>query len=221
MELKYKNWKEISINTFKKLQEAIKDAPVTDDETLNALNNNIAMLSVLCDVDEDAIVSLTTSEYVRLVNECNFLIDMPKVKITDNYTINGKEYEVFLSLRNMTVAQYVDFQTFYKEQEKYFSELLACFLIPKGMKYGEGYDIADVVKDVGEHFSIVDANSIMFFFVLLYQSLTKVTLNCSIRKIKKVMRKEKNKEQREKMEQAIMELKKARDLVINGNGFIW
>ena len=219
MELKYKNWKEISINTFKKLQETIKNVPVTDDETLNTLNNNIAMLSVLCDVDEDTIVSLTTTEYVRLVNECNFLVDMPKVKITDNYTINGKEYEVFLSLRNMTVAQYVDFQTFYKEQEKYFSELLACFIIPKGMKYGEGYDIADVVKDIGEHLSIVDANSIMFFFVLLFQSLTKVTLNCSIRKIKKVMRKEKNKEQREKMEQAIMELKKARDLAINGIGY--
>ena len=220
MELKYKNWKEISINTFKKLQEAIKDAPVTDDETLNALNNNIAMLSVLCDVDEDAIVSLTTSEYVRLVNECNFLVDMPKVKITDNYTINGKEYEVFLSLRNMTVAQYIDFQTFYKEQEKYAREILACFLIPKGMKYGEGYDIADVVKDIGEHLSIVDANSIMFFFVLLYQSLTKATLNYSIRDMKKLMRKEKNKEQREKMEQAIMELKKARDLVVNGTGYI-
>ena len=219
MELKYKNWKEISINTFKKLQETIKNVPVTDDETLNTLNNNIAMLSVLCDVDEDTIVSLTTTEYVRLVNECNFLVDMPKVKITDNYTINGKEYEVFLSLRNMTVAQYVDFQTFYKEQEKYFSELLACFIIPKGMKYGEGYDIADVVKDIGEHLSIVDANSIMFFFVLLFQSLTKVTLNCSIRKIKKVMRKEKNKEQREKMEQAIKELKKARDLAINGIGY--
>ena len=220
MELKYKNWKEISINTFKKLQEAIKDAPVTDDETLNTLNNNIAMLSVLCDVDEDAIVSLTTSEYVRLVNECNFLVDMPKVKITDNYTINGKEYEVFLSLRNMTVAQYIDFQTFYKEQEKYAREILACFLIPKGMKYGEGYDIADVVKDIGEHLSIVDANSIMFFFVLLYQSLTKATLNYSIRDMKKLMRKEKNKEQREKMEQAIMELKKARDLVVNGTGYI-
>ena len=220
MELKYKNWKEISINTFKKLQEAIKDAPVTDDETLNTLNNNIAMLSVLCDVDEDDIASLTTSEYVRLVNECNFLVDMPKVKITDNYTINGKEYEVFLSLRNMTVAQYVDFQTFYKEQDKYYKELLACFLIPKGMKYGEGYDIAEVANDIGEHLSIVDANSIMFFFVLLYQSLTKATLNYSIRDMKKLMRKEKNKEQRVKMEQAIMELKKARDLVVNGTGYI-
>lgn len=220
MELKYKNWKEISINTFKKLQDVISDVPVTDDETLNNINSNIAMLSVLCDVDEDTIASLSTSEFVKLVNDSNFLSDMPKVKITDKYIINGNEYEVFLSLKNMSVAQYIDFQTFYKEQDKYYRELLACFLIPKGMKYGEGYDMDKVVADIGEHLSIVDANSIMFFFVLLYRSLTKVTLNCSIRDMKKMMRKEKNKEQRMKMEQAIMELKKARDLVANGNGFI-
>ena len=220
MELKYKNWKEININTFKKLQDVISDVPVTDDATLNNINSNIAMLSVLCDVDEDTIASLSTSEFVRLVNDSNFLSDMPKVKITDTYVINGKVYKVFLSLNNMSVAQYIDFQTFYKEYDKYTRELLACFLIPEGKRYGEDYDIAEVITDIGEHLSIVDANSILFFFVILYQSLTRVTLNCSIKDMKKMMRKEKNKEQRMKMEQAIMELKKARDLVVNGNGFI-
>lgn len=219
MELKYKNWKEISINTFKKLQDVISDVPVTDDATLNNINSNIAMLSVLCDVDEDTIASLSTSEFVKLVNDSNFLSDMPKVKITDTYVINGKVYKVFLSLNNMSVAQYIDFQTFYKEYDKYTRELLACFLIPEGKRYGEDYDIAEVITDIGEHLSIVDANSILFFFVILYQSLTKTTLNCSIKDMKKMMRKEKNKEQRMKMEQAIMELKKARDLVANGNGY--
>lgn len=219
MELKYKNWKEISINRFKKLQDVISDVPVTDDATLNNINSNIAMLSVLCDVDEDTIASLSTSEFVKLVNDSNFLSDMPKVKITDTYVINGKVYKVFLSLKNMSVAQYIDFQTFYKDYDKYTRELLACFLIPEGKRYGEDYDIAEVITDIGEHLSIVDANSILFFFVILYQSLTKTTLNCSIKDMKKMMRKEKNKEQRMKMEQAIMELKKARDLVANGNGF--
>lgn len=219
MELKYKNWKEISINTFKKLQNVISDVPVTDDATLNNINSNIAMLSVLCDVDEDVIASLSTSEFVKLVNDSNFLSEMPKVKITDTYVINGKVYKVFLSLKNMSVAQYIDFQTFYKEYDKYTRELLACFLIPEGKRYGEDYDIAEVITDIGEHLSIVDANSILFFFVILYQSLTKTTLNCSIKDMKKMMRKEKNKEQRMKMEQAIMELKKARDLVTNGNGY--
>ena len=219
MELKYKNWKEISINTFKKLQDVLKDVIITDDATLNNLNSNIAMLSVLCDVDEDTIASLSTSEFVKLVNDSNFLSDMPKVKITDTYVINGKVYKVFLSLKNMSVAQYIDFQTFYKDYNKYTRELLACFLIPEGKRYGEDYDIAEVITDIGEHLSIVDANSILFFFVILYQSLTKTILNYSIKNMKKMMRKEKNKEQRMKMEQAIMEMKKARDLVANGNGY--
>lgn len=219
MELKYKNWKEISINTFKKLQDVLKDVIITDDATLNNLNSNIAMLSVLCDVDEDTIASLSTSEFVKLVNDSNFLSDMPKVKITDTYVINGKVYKVFLSLKNMSVAQYIDFQTFYKDYDKYTRELLACFLIPEGKRYGEDYDIAEVITDIGEHLSIVDANSILFFFVILYQSLTKTILNYSIKNMKKMMRKEKNKEQRMKMEQAIIEMKKARDLVANGNGY--
>ena len=219
MELKYKNWKEISINTFKKLQDVLKDVIITDDATLNNLNSNIAMLSVLCDVDEDTIASLSTSEFVKLVNDSNFLSDMPKVKITDTYVINGKVYKVFLSLKNMSVAQYIDFQTFYKDYDKYTRELLACFLIPEGKRYGEDYDIAEVITDIGNHMSIVDAHSILFFFVILYQSLTKTILNYSIKNMKKMMRKEKNKEQRMKMEQAIMEMKKARDLVANGNGY--
>ena len=219
MELKYKNWKEISINTFKKLQDVLKDVIITDDATLNNLNSNIAMLSVLCDVDEDTIASLSTSEFVKLVNDSNFLSDMPKVKITDTYVINGKVYKVFLSLKNMSVAQYIDFQTFYKDYDKYTRELLACFLIPEGKRYGEDYDIAEVITDIGNHMSIVDAHSILFFFVILYQSLTKTILNYSIKDMKKMMRKEKNKEQRMKMEQAIMEMKKARDLVANGNGY--
>lgn len=220
MELKYKNWKDISVNTFQKLQDRLKNVELTTDDTMNNINYNIIMLSVLCDVDEDIIVNLTTSEFSRLVNECKFMCDIPKVKIQDKYVINGNEYNVFLTLKDMNVAQYIDFQTLYKEQEKYFKELLACFLIPKGKKYGEGYKIDDVVNEIGEHLSIVDARSIMFFFVLLYQSLTKVTLNYSIKKIRKELKKEKNEEKREQMKQAIAEIERARDLIVNGTGFI-
>lgn len=220
MELKYKNWKDISVNTFQKLQDRLKNIELTTDDTINNINYNIIMLSVLCDVDEDIIATLTTSEFSRLVNECNFMCNIPKVKIKDKYVINGNEYDVFLTLKDMNVSQYIDFQTLYKEQEKYFKELLACFLIPKGKKYGEGYKIDDVVNEIGEHLSIVDARSIMFFFVLLYQSLTKVTLNCSIKKIKKELKKEKNEEKREQMKQAITEIERARDLIVNGTGFI-
>lgn len=221
MELKYKSWKEISINTYNKLMEALQEAPVTDDVTLNNLNQEIAILSVLCDVDEDEIASLTQAQFIDLVKQTSFLQSMPKIDIKDKYTLNGKKYELFLSLKDMTMAQYIDFQTLYKDQDKYFRELLACFIIPKGCKYGEGYNIDDAVKDIGEYLSIVEANSIMFFFALLYRSLTQAMLTFSIRQMKKAMRKEKDKDRKIKIQQAIEETKRAVDLAKNGDGSIW
>jgi hypothetical protein len=214
IELKYKSWKEISVNTFNKL----KDIKVNSNDSLELLDSNIALLSILCDVDEDTIVSLTTSEFSTLLNQTAFLSTLPKVKIQDTYTINGNEYEVFLTLKDMSVAQYIDFQTFYKDQDKYFKELLACFLIPKGKKYGDGYDIQKVIDDIGNHLSIVDANSILFFFVLLFKSLTKVMLTYSIRQMKKA-KKKMNKEEQEKIDLAIAETKRAMTLVENGYGY--
>lgn len=214
IELKYKSWKEISINTFNKL----KEIKINSNDSLELLDSNITLLSILCDVDEDTIASLTTSEFSTLLSQTTFLSTLPKVKIQDTYTINGNKYEVFLSLKDMNVAQYIDFQTFYKNQDKYYKELLACFLIPKGKKYGDGYDIQKVKDDIGNHLSIVDANSILFFFVLLFQSLTKATLTYSIRQMKKA-RKKMNKEEQEKIDMAIAEMKRAMTLVGNGYGY--
>lgn len=216
MELKFRNWEEISVNTFSRLRNIDYKQDGGEFEMLNA---NIELLSILCDCDEDVISNLTTSEFTYLLNQTTFLKDMPKVKIEDTYIINGTTYKVFLSLKQMSVAQYVDFQTYFKDQQKYFKELLSVFLIPKGMKYGEGYNIDDTINDIGEYLSIVDANSILFFFAILFQSLTKVTLDCSIKDMKKMMKKMTNKEEIEKMEMAIKEMEKAKALTKSGIGY--
>lgn len=216
MELKYKNWKEISVNTFTRLRNIDYNSNGDEMEMLNA---NIEMLAVLCDCDEDVIANLTTSEFTYLLSQTEFLKEMPKVKIEDTYVINGTTYKVFLSLKQMSVAQYVDFQTYFKDQQKYFRELLSIFLIPKGKKYGEDYNIDDTINDIGEYLSIVDANSILFFFAILFQSLTKVTLNYSIKEMKKLKKKMTNKEEIEKLEKVIKEMEKAKVLAKSGIGY--
>lgn len=215
MELKYKNWKDITVNIFEKL----KNIDYDKNDEFESLEANITMLSILCDCDEDKISALTTGEFNRLLNETSFLKEMPKVNIEEKYVINGKEYKVFVSLKKMSVAQYIDFQTYYKDTDKYFKELLSIFLIPKGKNYCEDYDIDEVIKEIGEYLSIVDAKSILFFFVILLQTLTKVTLDCSIKDLKKMLKKTKNKEEKEKLNMAIMEMEKAKASAKNGLGF--
>lgn len=214
MELKYKNWNEISVNTFKKLQEI----QFNQEDELEVLDANVRILALLCDVDEDVIGDLTKSEFRRLLNQTAFLKEMPKANINDKYVVNGNKYNVHLKLQEMSISQYIDFQTFCKEKEKNIAEIIACFLIPKGKKYGDGYNIGDVVNDIGEYMSIVDAYSIMFFFTLLFQSLTKAMLSYSIKQMKKGMKKMSNEEEKQKIREAITSIQTVKNLVNAGVG---
>ena len=216
VELKYKNWDEISINTFEKLQ-GLFNLEKTGDEQIDNLNMNITMLSILCDVDEDTIADLPVNEFTELSKQCMFINEMPKAKIKDKYEINGQMYEVQLNVEDMTMNQYIDFQTFIKEKDKYLKNICACFLLPVGKKYGEGYKISKVVEDIGNSFSIVDAHSIFFFFTLLFQSLTVATLRCLEKKMKRGMKKM-TKAEREMTEKAIMAVRETMSLLKNGGG---
>lgn len=218
MELKYKNWNDITIGVYKRLQ-CLLEWEQTDDVVLDEVNKSITLLSILCDVDEDTISDLTTDEFKRLVGQCGFLNEIPKVKIKDKYIINGKKYNVQFNVQDMTMAQYIDYQTFLKEKDKYISNILACFLIPDGKKYGDGYKIQEVVEDIEQYFSIVDAHSVCFFFTLAFQSLTRVTLRFLVKKMRKAMKKM-NKEEQEKAQIAIDHLNKAIHLVESGDGSI-
>ena len=218
MELKYKKWDDITIGVYKKLQYLL-DFEKTDDAVMDELNASITMLSILCDVDEDVIADLTTDEFRALVGQCGFLNNIPKVKIKDKYIINGKEYKVQFNVQDMTMAQYIDYQTFLKDKDKYISNILACFLIPKGKKYGEDYNLQEVVEDIENHFTIVDAYSVCFFFTLSFQSLTKVMLRFLVKKMKKGMKKM-TQEEKVKTQEAIDHLNRAMNLVKNGDGFI-
>lgn len=212
MKLVKDSWSKINIDCYIKLLE-IK----YNTNELDNLNSNIILLSLLCEVDEDEISNLTTEEFKELLSQTTFLNELPKVKVQPTYTINGKEYEVFLNLKEMTVAQYLDFQAFCKEQDKYIKELISIFLIPKGKKYNDGYNIDDVKDEIGKYMSIADAYSILFFFTLLYQSLMHNMVESSIQEMKKMKL---NEEEKMKLEQAIMEMEKAKDLMKNGVGFI-
>lgn len=220
IKVKYDSWEKITVNVFEKLNNAINDAEVTGNNEVDLLNKQIAILSVLCDVDEDTIADLHTSEFSRLVNETNFLNETPKKNVIDKITLNGKKYEIFLSISDMTMSQYIDFQTLFPKRDKEFKRILSIFVIPKGCNYNEGYDIEQVIKDIGEYMPITDANNIMFFFALAYQSLTKVMLTCLVKEMKKLKKKEKDQAKVEQMQLAIDQVMTAKHLVENGDGFI-
>ena len=213
MKLKYNNWQSISIKKFDEIRKSL----IRNKN--NELESNLALLSSLCDVPIDEIEDLPLNEFSKLVKQTEFLKEMPKVEIKDNYVINGKKYVLCANVSKMTTAQYIDYQTLVKNADKNVKELLSVFLIPKGKKYGE-YDLEEVMSDIYNYFPIADARAVSFFFTLVLQSLTKATLISLERRTKKELKKTKTKEEKEKIEMLLETIRLSKDSIPNGIGHI-
>ena len=122
------------------------------------------------------------------------------------YNIGGKEFEVELDPNKMTVSQYLDFQTFIKDPNKYISNLLACFLIPKGEKYGDS-DPLENAKFLEENCSYAICQDINFFFLKLLETYIHNTRESLEKSLKKILRKEKNPTVKKQIIKQIIKLK--------------
>ena len=163
MELKKKSWRDVSINEYFDLKEKL------DDGTLNEYDKEVIKLAFITEQDEDKIWSLSINEFRALQVQSLWMQEFP---ISDNpkfstIKINKETYNIDTNLQNFTIAQYIDFQSFYskrKSNERVLGNILACFIIPKGHKYAEGYDIQELVSTLNNNLDILTANEIMFFF---------------------------------------------------------
>ena len=217
IELKYKNWKDITIEIYEKIRAL--ECDIENDE--QALEVNVKLLSILCEEDEDTIINLPLTKFAKLVAQTEFLKEMPKYTIEQYYEIGkGQVFEVQMNLKKMTTAQFIDFQTLVKNADKNLPNILACFLLPKGKKYGEDYDVVEVAEYLRKNMSIAIARSVMFFFTLQYQALQRVMLDSSIKDMKKAMRKEKNTETKKKMQEALNQMMQLKALMQSGVGSI-
>ena len=217
IKLKYNNWNCISIKKFDEISNILSSMNNFNDD--EALEININLLSILCDVSVDEIEDLPLTEFSKLVKQTEFLKEMPKVDIKDSYVINGKKYVLCANVSKMTTAQYIDYQTLIKNADKNVKELLSVFLIPKGKKYGE-YDLEEVMSDIYNYFPIADARAVSFFFTLVLQSLTKATLISLERRTKKELKKSKTKDGKEKIEMLLGTIRLSKDSIPNGIGHI-
>lgn len=194
------NYNKLTIGKYKDIKNVL-------DKGLSDVETNIEIIAILNDLDTADVEDMSLGAFNCLMQDLRFLYCEPKRKIVaDKYKLGKYELETMLNLRDMTVAQYVDYQEFLKDSEKYLTQLLSVFLIPKGKKYNEGYDIVDVQRTIDENMSIEDAVSMSAFFLNLSQSLTKVTLTSLIKKMKKMEKKSKSKEEKEKLQEAIRNL---------------
>ena len=161
-------WSDITIAEYERIVDIIKG---TDDE----IERLTGVISVLSGVDEDEIADMPIAEIARIGQKLDFLnsFDFNKNATYKSLVIDGET--LVLSTKNMTVAQYVDFQATWSAESKDLARIISICYVPKGKTYNKHYDIEELINKIRNNVSIDKANSICFFLLKRFAKLTNST----------------------------------------------
>lgn len=157
--IKHNNWNEVSIDLYNKIQELINGK---EDE----ITKQVKLISLLTDTDEDTVWQTNMFELQELIDNITFInnIDFDKSFNKKKLQVGKFKCKVITDLNSFSYAQYVDFQNYFSDNSK-ISLLLSTILVPESNKYNDGYDIVELINEIEHNISIVEANSLMFFFL--------------------------------------------------------
>lgn len=203
MELIYRKWDEVPIKIYKEITQIVDG---DGDET----SKSVALIATLCGVPEEEIWNLSLPEVGSLSRQASWVwdFDFDKDKKPHKLRVAGEEYVVNYDVTKMSIAAYVDFQNYFKDKDRFMGALLTTFVLPKGHKYADDYDVAALAQKFEAEIPITTFNTLLYFFVLTSLNSIRGMQIYSDLMIKKLMKsKSLTKEEREKIAE-IMEKKR-------------
>lgn len=202
------------IDSFNKLSlgKYMEIQAISREEGAEEIDKQTQILSVLTGISEDEILHLPIVEYKELVAKSEFLApeNIKYHPVAKKYIVGGFELIPVRDFRRIETAQYIDFQTYAPDLDKYLVEFLSVILVPKGHRYNEGYDIIEVQKALREEMPVSDGVSVAAFFLTLSRKSILSFLNYSREEAEKIPDRTKRKEMMEKIE--------AQERLLKGNG---
>lgn len=184
------NFNKLPLGLYMEIQE------VSRNESLEDIDRQVQVLSILTGESEEEILHLPINEYKELVVRSAFL-DPKNITyhpVAKKYIVGGFELIPVRDFRKIETCQYIDFQNYAPDLDKYLVEFLSVILVPKGHRYNEGYDILEVQKAIREEMSVSDGVSIAGFFLTWCRKSIQDSLNYSKREARKIKDKGKREE---------------------------
>lgn len=156
---------------------------ISADDNLEEIDKQSQILSVLTGMDVEEVLHLPIVEYKHLVARASFLgpEHINYHPVAKKYLVGGFELVPVKDFRRIETCQYIDFQTYAPDLDKYLVEFLSVILVPKGRRYNEGYDIIEVQKAIRDGMSVSDGVSLAGFFLTWCRKSILASLNYSRR----------------------------------------
>lgn len=162
-------WSDVTIAEYERIVDIINR---TDDE----IERLTGVISVLSGIDENEIADMPIAEIAKIGQKLDFLnsFDFNKNATYKSLVIDGET--LVLAVKDMSVAQYVDFQATWSAETKDLARIISICYVPKGKTYNKDYDIEELIKKIRNNVSIDKANSIGFFLLKRFAKLTNFTV---------------------------------------------
>lgn len=168
-----KSWRDVTINEYFELRDKLNSAE-------EDYSKEIIKIAFVNGLDEDDVWNMSIQDVKAYQKNTIWMSDFEINEDVNfkNIKIENEDYVINSNMQNFSVAQYIDFQNFFPKRldnKNYIGNILSCFIIPKGKKYGEDYDIFELVEKINNNIDILTANEIIFFFLKQYLISIKVT----------------------------------------------
>lgn len=166
-------WNDIKYRTFLDIREAA-----------NIEDENERVYAIMEAVFGEDVLDLPLKDFNEKCKELQFLQkEIPNDLHVKDIKVNGREYYFDGLLGKITTAQYIDFQNYQKnnDEQKSFS----VFIIPKGHKYNDGYDMEQVFNDILD-IPVPVLFSASFFFSRQFELFIRIFRRYSIKQMKKL-----------------------------------
>lgn len=175
MKLKYNSPGELPLSKYLKTLEIFNDKYMSD------LDKNIEILAIYTDTTVDDILKLRPEVVGTHLADMSNVISSYKPsnsKHPKSIKINDNVYTVNYNISKLNMAQYIDFQQTIvnKNYLENLPALLSIFIIPKGHKYNDDYDILELRNILENNMTLDEALSIVFFLKTKSISLIKLKL---------------------------------------------
>ena len=186
MKIKYNSPGDLPLAKYLKTLEIFNDASLSD------LDKNIEILAIYADTTVDSILKLrpdVVEEYFADMSNSISSYKPSNSKRPKKIKINDQVYTINYNIGKLNMAQYIDFQQIIvkKNYLENLPALLSIFIIPKGHKYNDDYDIIELRRILENNITLDEALSIIFFSKMKSISLIKLKL-LYYRSMLKIMR---------------------------------
>lgn len=172
------SWEEVTIKDFYALQKVKKD----ETNEIAELDFAISTYATLNEMSSEELYSLGINNLLKRLGTLNFLgEELPKRKLKRIVKVDGREFKVEVDLFKIKTLYFLDLQH-YLNQPTNIHLILSILLIPvesykdiywKKVQYRELEYITreDIQEFLYENMSIVDAQSILSFFLKVWKRL--------------------------------------------------